>query len=165
MMNSKLEALISTSGDRLWRLAYQLTHDRGEAEDLVHDALVRLLRSWGRRSKEPYNLEAYLRRIILNEYLSQKRRRRHAILLVDAPDIAVPEFESTVDARTEVWAALAKLKPNQRAVLVLRHYVDMPDQEIAQVLKCRRTTVRSLASRAYAALRTDLPRPTKRGTR
>lgn len=71
-----------------------------------------------------------------------------------------PDATSTVDvegcgAQDSLWQGLRRLPPRQRTVLVLRFYADATDEEIAASLGCRRGTVRSLASRALAALRQD----------
>jgi RNA polymerase sigma factor (sigma-70 family) len=56
-----------------------------------------------------------------------------------------------------MWRLLGSLPRQQRAVLVLRYYEDLPDSEIAEILHCKPGTVRSLASRALATLRESLP--------
>jgi RNA polymerase sigma factor (sigma-70 family) len=70
----------------------------------------------------------------------------------------VPETDA--GEQDAMWRALAALPERQRAVLVLRYYLDLPDGEIASALGCREGTVRSLATRAFAALRPVL-RPTQ----
>jgi RNA polymerase sigma factor (sigma-70 family) len=67
----------------------------------------------------------------------------------------MPGFENDVAMRQDLWRALQRLTPNQRAVLVLRHYEHFPDEEIATVLGCSRSNVRSLAARALTRLRSD----------
>jgi RNA polymerase sigma factor (sigma-70 family) len=71
-------------------------------------------------------------------------------------DPAVPSGAETVDRRDEAWAWLVGLRPQQRAVLVLRYYEDLPDAEIASVLSCSESTVRSHAFRGLASLRERL---------
>ena len=66
------------------------------------------------------------------------------------------EHATSSDQRDATWRLLATLPRQQRAVLVLRFYEDLPDREIAEALRCSEATVRSNASRALAALRTRL---------
>ena len=71
----------------------------------------------------------------------------------DVPDLGTEAVD--VAAREDLWRALGTLPPRQRAVLVLRYYEDLPDREIAVLIGAKEPTVRSLASRALAALRTS----------
>jgi RNA polymerase sigma factor (sigma-70 family) len=65
--------------------------------------------------------------------------------------------------RAELWRLVAGLPRQQRAVIVLRYYEDLSDQEIADVLGCRQSTVRSYATRALAALRVEAGELSKSG--
>lgn len=136
----------------LTRFAYLLCADRGLAEDLVQDAFLALYRRFG----PTLPLEspvAYARRSIANGFISHARRRAHALTVVgDVPDRALDPTDGA--ERDAMWAALATLPERQRSVLVLRYYLDLPDREIAAVLGAREGTVRSLAARAFTALRT-----------
>ena len=137
----------------LIRFAYVLTSDRQLAEDLVQDCLLALHRRFG----ETLPIEApvaYARRVIANGQASRRRRLAGSEVVVDTvPDASVnPMDTSEQDA---AWRMLATLPHRQRAVLVLRYYVDLTDEEIARTLGCRIGTVRSLAARAFAALRQD----------
>jgi RNA polymerase sigma-70 factor (sigma-E family) len=149
-LDEELAALVHARGAQLLRVAYQLTHDRGAAEDIVQEALFEVCRSWRRREGSPDNLEAYVRRAVVNEFLKKRRR------IVADPTVSegpVPRFDDSLAQRDTLWQALLTLSPKQRAVLVLRYYEDLPDQQIATILHCRRATVRSLAARGLAALR------------
>jgi RNA polymerase sigma-70 factor (sigma-E family) len=135
------------------RLAYGLTGDLGHAEDVAQAAFARAYASWSRvaRTGDP---DAYVRKIVINENLSRFRKRRVAEDLVGA----VPEGpgQSAADARSDSEAllrALRKLGPRQRAVIVLRYWMDMSEAETAAALNCSVGTVKSQASRALATLR------------
>jgi RNA polymerase sigma-70 factor (sigma-E family) len=135
----------------LTRFAYLICGDRGRAEDLVQDAFVALYRRFG----EQLPLDApvaYARRTIVNGYISH-RRRRAVTVLAEVPDR--PVDSSHHEDEDAMWRALATLPDRQRSVLVLRYYLDMPDHDIASILDCRGGTVRSLAARAFATLRTS----------
>jgi RNA polymerase sigma-70 factor (sigma-E family) len=149
----------------LLRYAMLLTDDRELARDLVQEVLARALVRWRRIGKleEPYG---YVRKMVTNEYLSLLRRRRvHTVALtyeaLDGPGApATAEVAPGRPDESELWQRLSTLPRKQRAVIVLRYYEDLTDQEIADVLGCGASTVRSYASRALATLRVELARPT-----
>ena len=138
------------------RLAYGLTGDLGHAEDVAQAAFARAYASWSRvaRTGDP---DAYVRRIVINENNSRFRRRRVAERLVDAvPEPSGRRAADTADALGDSQAlmrALRRLGPRQRAVVVLRFWMDMSEAETAAALGCSVGTVKSQASRALAALR------------
>ena len=163
----EFDEFVASRGPALSRLAWLLTHDRHAAEDLAQSAFVDLYRHWGRvaASDAP---EAYARRVLLNRYLTDQRRRStherprdHETL--EALAVAVPDPSEEVDTRDELRRLVAALPPRSRAVLVLRYYEDRPDEQIADLLGVGTSTVRATASRAIDTLRTAL-RPEPEGT-
>ena len=136
----------------LVRYAVLLCGDREQGRDLVQDVLARALLRWHRieAMAEPYG---YVRRMVTNEFLSLLRRRRRMPVEVLDADPAEPERPEVDD---ELWQLLGTLPRQQRAVIVLRYYEGLTDQEIADVLGCRPGTVRGYASRALAVLRVQL---------
>jgi RNA polymerase sigma-70 factor (sigma-E family) len=139
----------------LFRLAVMLTGSRFEAEDLLQSCLERAGRH-GERVAAMAAPAAYLRRVLVNEHLSRARRLRRRVVEVaadHAPEPSAPDTVDAIDHRDEAWRWLATLPRQQRAVLVLRFYEDLPDDEIAELLGCSRVTVRSNASRGLASLR------------
>ncbi|MFL6155491.1 MAG: sigma-70 family RNA polymerase sigma factor, partial [Marmoricola sp.] len=97
--------------------------------------------------------DAYVRRIMTNAFISSRRPLRASReRLVDA----VPERQSpqgTDDERLLLWPHIAALPPKQRAVIVLRYYEDLSEQQIADALGCSPGTVKSNASLALQSLR------------
>jgi RNA polymerase sigma-70 factor (sigma-E family) len=153
-MGESFEEYVTGRGPALLRVAYLLTQDRHRAEDLLQEVLVKAHRRW-RRIEAP---DRYVRRAILHEYLSWRRRRSsHEAVLDTLPDTAAPgdggDPAGPQADRDAVRAVLAGLPRRQRAVLVLRYYEDLDDREIATLLGCEVATVRSIASRALARLR------------
>lgn len=147
------EAFVAASGARLLRLAIGLTGDRGHAEDLVQETLARTYLSW-RRIREREAAEAYARRVMVTTHVSLWRRRRVTERVTAAiPEQAGPDPYASLDGRDQLWTALARLGRKQRAVLVLRYFEDRDDGEIADLLGCAASTVRSQAARGLAALR------------
>jgi RNA polymerase sigma-70 factor (sigma-E family) len=136
----------------LTKFAYVLCGDRGLAEDLVQESFVALYRRFG-ESLPIAAPVAYARKAIVNAHISHRRRRgSSALVLVEPPDVPVDAHDSS--EQDAMWRALATLPERQRAVLVLRYYLDLSDDDIGAALGCRPGTVRSLAARAFAALRT-----------
>jgi RNA polymerase sigma-70 factor (sigma-E family) len=144
----------------LLNYAVLLTGDRESARDLVQEVLTRALIKWDRIEAvdQPY---AYVRRMLTNEHLSWRRRRR--VPTVPLRDEPGPSVDPPPPPDDEMWRLLAGLPRQQRAVLVLRYYEGLTDREIAGVLGCRPVTVRSNASRALAALRIEIAARTIEG--
>jgi RNA polymerase sigma-70 factor (sigma-E family) len=137
----------------LVRLAYGLTGDQALAEDLAQTALAKAYASWSRvrRADDP---DAYVRKIVVNANLSRFRSRRVSEQLVAAlPDRGTPDRTAQQDDRSALMAALMTLPPGQRAVVVLRYWVDLTESQVAATLGCSVGNVRSQASRALAKLR------------
>ena len=144
----------------LLRYAVVLTGDRDLAQDVVQEVLARAQIKW-RRINEADSPEAYVRRMVLNEFLSWRRswasRNVHAVgerlvELDDARGGMHDHAQGVVDA-DELWHRLATLGRKQRAVLVLRYYEQLDDRAIADLLGCSPATVRSHASKALKTLR------------
>jgi RNA polymerase sigma-70 factor (sigma-E family) len=130
------------------------------AEDLVQTVLARAHRGWDRIGSLEHP-EAYLRTMVVNEFLSWRRRLTNrelpmAELIEPAP---VDDVSGRQAQRDAAWRLLGQLPRQQRAVLVLRFYEDLPDDEIAAVLGCSASTVRSNAARGLASLRAAVPTP------
>jgi RNA polymerase sigma-70 factor (sigma-E family) len=133
------------------RLAYGLTGDRGHAEDVAQAAFARAYASWSRvrRTGDP---DAYVRRIVINENRRRFRKQRVAESLPGTlPDTGAPQ--ETAEDRAALLDALRTLGPRQRAVVLLRYWLDMSEAETAAALNCSVGTVKSQASRALATLR------------
>jgi RNA polymerase sigma-70 factor (sigma-E family) len=148
------EEFVAARGPALLRFAYVLTADAHLAEDVVQGALVKALRHWRRveRSSSP---EAYVRRIVVTTFADHWRRSSSSEIVADLPDGRTsPDPADRIGSADEMWRALTLLAPRQRAVLVLRYYLDLGDDEIARQLGISTVTVRSQASRGLATLRT-----------
>jgi RNA polymerase sigma-70 factor (sigma-E family) len=146
------DSYVAADGAALLRFAYALTGDHHLAEDLVQEALVKVYRRWSRIDRP----DSYVRKAVLRQYLSWRRRRSSGE--VPTLDAARQEPESTdhadVLADQDALAALLGVLPRQqRAVLFLRFYVDLDDVAIGDLIGCSPVTVRGYASRALARLR------------
>jgi len=153
----RLGELYRRHGDEAVRLAYLLTGDKMLAEDVVQDAFVKLA---GRlvHLRDPGAFHAYLRRTIVNLTNSHYRRKRleRAYIRRERGTAAATSPGVDVSARDEIWEALGKLSERQRAAIVLRYYEDLSEQKVAEILRCRPGTVKSLVSRGLGILRQEI---------
>jgi RNA polymerase sigma-70 factor (sigma-E family) len=141
-------------GPSLLRFGFLLSGDRGLAEDLVQDALVKLHRRWSGPSAVEHP-EAYVRRIIANDFTSWRRRRASTEIVRPVPELASADVADALADRDVMWQALGALTARQRTVLVLRYYEQETDRSIGSMLGCGESTVRSLAARAFSVLRAN----------
>lgn len=143
----------------LYRSAYLLVGDRGLAEDLVQTSLAKTYASWG-QVRELAAARGYARTVMVNTATSWFRRRswRNETATADPRVPGVPDRSELADHtdRLAIVAALARLPPRQRAVVVLRFYEDLSVEQTAQVLSVTVGTVKSQTSHALAKLRVSL---------
>ena len=136
------------------RVAYLLTGNRADAEDLLQTALAKTYLSW-HRIQDKGALDGYVRRVLVNTQTSWWRKRR----LDEYPTDVLPEQSwedngpDRYEIRETVWKALEELPKRQRAVVVLRYYEDLSEAETANVMGISVGTVKSTASRALAKMR------------
>jgi RNA polymerase sigma-70 factor (ECF subfamily) len=137
--------------DGAYKLAGYLLGDAGEAEDAMQEALARAWRAWP-RMREPDSVGPWLDRIVANVCKTRIRKRmgiRH-VAFDDELEVHAPDpFRATL-TRDAVGRALERLSPEQRVVVVLRYWRDMPLDQIATRLDVPLGTVKS---RLYYALR------------
>ncbi|TKA01998.1 SigE family RNA polymerase sigma factor [Actinacidiphila oryziradicis] len=144
--------------DHLVRAAYLLTGDLHQAEDLVQTVLVRVWPRWP-KIKEMENVDAYVHRTLISLFSTSVRRRRWREVSADPQQDGTwttptaPDQTMAVEARADLRTALGSLAPRQRAVLVLRYYLDLPEAEAADILACSVGTVKSQAAKAVKRLR------------
>ncbi|MBT0768861.1 SigE family RNA polymerase sigma factor [Kineosporia sp. J2-2] len=138
----------------LLRLGHALTGNPHDASDLVQDVLEKVGVRWKTLQRQGANIDAYIRRAMVNARTSRWRRRRRETLVASAPDSTVAPHDRFDDE--PLWQALGTLPAKQRAVLVLRYYEGLNESEIADALGISAGTVKSHASRAMAALRKNL---------
>lgn len=139
----------------LRRTAYLLTGNRQAAEDLLQDALVKAWLAWRRIT--PTGELAYTRRILVNLATDRWRRRRYETTTIEPPDTSPdPRSEdayAVADDRDFIVRQLAALSARERAIVVLRYYVDLPEAEVAAAAGVSVGTVKSTCSRALSRLR------------
>jgi RNA polymerase sigma-70 factor (ECF subfamily) len=137
-----------------WRAAYAITASRASADDVAQDAFQRAFHALasfdGRRS-----FAAWLHRIVVNRALDLMRSERRLVGLVASDEATADAVEEKLRDR-ELFAALAALEPERRAVVALRYWLDYSPAEIAELLELPVGTVSSRLSRALQELRTQL---------
>lgn len=157
MQHSTFEAFVIECLPALSRYAFKLTRDRDTSEELVQDTLVKLAGAWRRVSLDG-NPVGYARTVMLRLYVSRWRRERHR-------PVAEPYDEATggpdgryaaVEARDTLRRVLRDLPRQQRVVLVLTYVDDLPDDRIAELLRRRPATIRSIRHRGLQAVRRQL---------
>lgn len=155
--STEFEAWMAARQHKLLRTAYLLTGDVHAAEDLTQTALAKVYLAWDRVSAAQ-NVDAYARKILVNEHTSMWRRMwRHREVVTDtsAYDVPVssPEYDGVGAA---LWEAVCSLPDRQRAVVVLRYYEQLSEKETADALGVSLGTIKSQSSRALDTLRTRL---------
>ena len=125
------------------------------AEEIVQDVLVKLDRHWDRVARSE-NIDAYVRRMLVNEYISWRRKWIRLVPTDVVPDRAVADHAGAVADQDLLRRALATLPRRQQIALALRYFDDLDDREIAAAMGCAESSVRSFVSRGLAALRIQL---------
>jgi RNA polymerase sigma-70 factor, ECF subfamily len=153
--------LVSRYADRIFNLAYRMTGNRSEAEDMAQDAFLRAYR--GLASFRPGNpFGAWLYRIAVNVCLSARRQDDPATEPIDEneavidPAPAVADVAEQRELQAAVQRAIVSLPPMYRAVLILYHIEDRSYEDIATLLDLPINTVRTHLHRGRAMLRERL---------
>ena len=157
------DEIVQEHSARVYRLAYRLTGNVHDAEDLTHDVFIRVFRSL--HTYRPGTFEGWLHRITTNVFLDKMRRKQRirfdaltdewaARLPSRAPSPEQVYAETHLDG--DIQAALNALPPNFRAAVVLCDIEGLTYEEVAEVLDIKLGTVRSRIHRGRAQLRSAL---------
>jgi RNA polymerase sigma factor (sigma-70 family) len=158
------EDVVREHGDRVYRLAYRLTGNQHDAEDLTQETFIRVFRSLA--TYQPGTFEGWLHRITTNLFLDMARRRARVRMegLPDDTDRIAgggPSPEQVYSSNhldPELQAALDELHPDFRAAVVLCDVEGLSYEEIGATLGVKLGTVRSRIHRGRQALRNALER-------
>lgn len=155
--DSALAQVVHERGDALVRYAYLLTGDVPGAQDLLQDALVKVL-ARSRSGFEPDVLEAYVRRAIVTLYIDGYRRRRSwaRVQHLFRPDDVAPMPPGGSEESLDLHAALETLGRQERAAVVLRYFDDLTVPEVAQAMGLAPGTVKRYLSNATRRLQQRL---------
>lgn len=154
--------LVAQHGDRVYRLAFRLSGNAHDAEDITQEAFIRVFRSLDKY--KPGTFEGWMHRIVTNLFLDLARRRariRFEALPEDAERVPgrerSPEQVLSEESFDPVLqTALANLSPEFRAAVVLSDIEDLSYEEVGRILGVKMGTVRSRIHRGRAALRAEL---------
>ena len=150
--------LIRVRTDRLFAIAQRILRDIDRAEDALQDALVIAWRDL-KGLRDPDRFDAWLQRLLINVCIAQatRERRRTAnlrVLPLDGP--VSPDAFLDVADRDQLERGFRRLTPDERALLVLHHYVGYAPAEIADLLGRPAGTIRSRLHHAHRAMRAAL---------
>lgn len=141
----------------LFNVALRMLHDVQDAEDVTQTVFLNALLKL--RSYDPkYRFFSWVYRMTVNESLNLLKRRKRTVGLEEAPGIPAPgaATDQVTEAQDQVGKALMGLKPDDRAIVVLRHFMSFSYQEIATVLEIPVPTVKSRLFTARDRLRVVL---------
>jgi RNA polymerase sigma-70 factor, ECF subfamily len=150
--------LVRSRGDRLFAIAHRILRDVDRAEDALQDALVIAWRDLP-GLRDPDRFDAWVHRLLTNVCIAQATRERRRtvalhVLPMDGP--AGPDELLTVADRDQLDRGFRRLTPDERAILVLHHFVGYPPSEIAELLGVPPGTIRSRLHHAHRAMRAAL---------
>lgn len=150
--HEEAEGLLRAFEPALLRLALLLTGDRQDARDLTQETLTR---AWSsrRRWTKVEQPRAYVRAILVNEARRSARGRRPHERLTEVSAGSTPDETDRHAERDAVGRALRALPVGQRTAVVLRHYEQLSESEVAALMKCSVGNVKSQTSRGLASLR------------
>lgn len=148
----QFHAFVAARMERWRRSAFLLCQDWHTADDVVSVTVAKLFQHW-RKVRAADNPDAFAQRVLTRSWLDERRRPwRRERLSEQLPDDGWPA-ESRVEDRATLAALLDSLGPRQRAVLVLRFYLDLSVEETAEILRISPGTVKSQSARGLTALR------------
>jgi RNA polymerase sigma factor (sigma-70 family) len=154
--DDRLERLYAQMVPRAEALARALTGDPHLAQDIAHDAFIRVVGRFG-HLRQPGSFDAYVRRTVVNlcrshfRRASAERRGFRKVGVGDDRSSAQPSED-----RHALWNAIQVLPYRQRAAIVLRFYEDLSEAETGAILRCSSRAVNSLVSRAMVTLRAGM---------
>jgi RNA polymerase sigma factor (sigma-70 family) len=146
------DELVGPLVDQGFRLAFGMLHDREAAEDAVQEATVR---SWRKLSnlRPGTEMRPWFLAIVANQCRTVARGRWWSVIRLEETRAAGGGFEDRIVRGADLRSALRKLAVDQREVLVLRYYLDLPLEEVAAITGVAVGTVKSRINRGLAAMR------------
>ncbi|MBM2621225.1 SigE family RNA polymerase sigma factor [Actinoplanes sp. LDG1-06] len=137
----------------LRRVAFLLSGDEHQADDLVQETITKLYAKWPRIARVE-NVDAYVHRMLVRAFLDEKRRGWWRVSLRDVPpERPAAEGGGSTEEKAVLRAALRRVPARQQAVLVLRFLCDQSVADVARLLDCSEGTVKSQTSHGLTALR------------
>jgi RNA polymerase sigma-70 factor (sigma-E family) len=154
-VDAELAEYVGARWPRLVRAAVLLGCTPTEAEDVVQGVLERCVRKWS-QVRRADDRDAYVHRMLVNAFVSSRRRRwRNELPVAAVPARADADATAEVDDADVMARALDRLSTDHRTVVVLRYYAQLSEQQMAAVLQIAPGTVKSRLSRALRDLADD----------
>jgi RNA polymerase sigma-70 factor (ECF subfamily) len=150
-----LADLLALYGRDMQAVAYLIVRDRAAAEDIVADSLLAAL-DHGRNLRDDDALRSWLLRIATNKALRQRQRAARIVELDVVQGVAAETRGPAVDESMALWQAVRSLAPRMRAAVGLRYYLDLPVEQVAEILEVSPNTIKTQLKSALAHLRTAL---------
>jgi RNA polymerase sigma-70 factor, ECF subfamily len=163
--------LVERYQKKIYYLAYDLTGNHHDAEDLSQEVFIKAFRSL-HNFRGDAKLSSWLYRITVNTAISQKRKKSVSKMQLQenfeenidqSKQVNDTEFSRNPEKKAEaglmrdhIDRAIQKLTPREKSIFVLRHYNDLPQKEIAEILKINLGTVKSMLFRALKKLQKEL---------
>lgn len=149
--------LAADSIGRLFNIAQLMLRDLDQADDAVQETLVLAWRDL-KGLRDPDGFDAWLHRVLVRAvYRVAKRERRGGARQVHVREtVTAPDTTAGVEDRDTIERGFRRLRPEHRAVLVMRHYLGFSDEEAAAALSVPAGTIKSRLNRATSALRSEL---------
>jgi RNA polymerase sigma-70 factor (ECF subfamily) len=141
--------------DRLFSVAFRILRHTQRAEDATQQALVAIWRQLP-QLRDPDRFEAWSYRLLVNASYAEHRRRGHETSFADLPHGAMEDPFASIDDRDQLERGFRRLSAEQRAVLVLQHYLNLSHAQMADVLGVPIGTVRSRLHGARTSMRAAL---------
>ena len=159
MKNNDMRQELVQLGNGAQVLAVQILGNADDAADAVHDAFISVLAQPEKYDRGKGPLKPWFYRVVRNRAIDQKRRRRAVEGDVEAiahAGLAPDQNLENQQRDLQLQRALARVRPEQRQILVLRDYLDLPYADISRVLDIAQGTVMSRLHRARMALKEEL---------
>lgn len=160
--DNDLRILLDRDLTRLFGLAVSMTGNKHDAEDLVQETLAKVIDKWD-KVEASANQGAYVRSMLVNTYVSQKRRFASREVISDETVagrlVAVRDSQDQLTDRHLLRSMVTTLPRKQRAVVALRYYEDLPVKQVAEILDMTEVAVRSSCHKALLTMRERMERP------
>lgn len=150
-----LADLLARYGRDMQAVAHLIVRDRSAVEDVVADSLLAAL-DHGHGLRDEAALRPWLLRIATNKALRHRQRAARVVELNVVDDIAAETRGPGADESMALWEAVRALPPRMRAAVGLRYYLDLPVEQVAEILDVSPNTIKTQLKSALAHLRTAL---------
>lgn len=149
--------LINSNQEKLYRIAYSYVKNKDDALDIVQEAVYKAYISYNKLKDKKYQ-ETWLVRILINTALDSLKKKKKVVNLdlSTIENITIDDNSDDINKKLDIEDALNSLNEKQRTVIVLKYFEDMKFDDIAKVLDCPISTVKSTLYRALKIMKINL---------